>query len=147
MSETIAVRFDPDYAPEIRRIRNAVFTVEQGIDEEADFDGQDPEAVHVLVACEGEYVGTGRMLSDGHIGRLAVLEAYRGRGLGAQVLRALVHEAERMGLARVYLGAQKQAVGFYERLGFSVYGEPYVEVKIEHLHMERFLTGERGIPS
>lgn len=147
MSERIAVRFDPQYAPEIRRIRNAVFTAEQGIDAEMDFDGQDPEAVHALVAWQGEYVGTGRMLGDGHIGRLAVLKAYRGRGLGAQVLLALIEEAERAGLERVYLGAQKQAVGFYERLGFAVYGEPYVEVEIEHRRMERFLTSDSGTPS
>ncbi len=140
MSGTIVVRFDAQYGPEIRRIRNAVFTAEQHIDKKIDFDGQDPDAVHVLVACQGAYVGTGRMLRDGHIGRLAVLKAYRGCGLGAQVLLALVQEAERRGLKRVYLGAQKQAVGFYERLGFSVYGEPYVEVNIEHLHMERFIT-------
>ena len=77
------------------------------------------------------------MLSDGHIGRLAVLKEYRGQGLGAQALLALVAEADRIGLDRVYLGAQKHAVGFYERLGFSVYGEPYMEVGIEHVHMER----------
>jgi predicted GNAT family N-acyltransferase len=147
MSEPIVVRFDARYAPEIRRIRNTVFTAEQQIDEKADFDGQDPDAIHALVACQGEHVGTGRMLRDGHIGRLAVLKAYRGRGLGTQVLLALVQEAERRGLPRVYLGAQKQAVGFYERLGFSVYGEPYIEVNIEHLHMERFITRDSGSPS
>jgi predicted GNAT family N-acyltransferase len=134
---SIVVRFDGQYATAIRRIRNRVFTGEQHIDEELDFDGQDPGAVHVLVACHGEYVGTGRMLSDGHIGRLAVLKEYRGRGLGVQALLALVAEADRIGLDRVYLGAQKHAVGFYERLGFSVYGEPYMEVGIEHVHMQR----------
>lgn len=147
MNGPIVVRFDAQYAPEIRRIRNTVFTAEQQIDEEADFDGQDPDAVHALVACQGAYVGTGRMLRDGHIGRLAVLKEYRGRGLGAQVLLALVQEAERRGLPRVYLGAQKQAVGFYERLGFSVYGEPYMEVNIEHRHMERFTGSESETPS
>lgn len=40
---------------------------------------------------------------------------------------------------RVYLGAQRHATGFYERLGFSAYGEPYMEVNIEHVHMERFM--------
>jgi predicted GNAT family N-acyltransferase len=137
MIETIVVRFDDQYAAEIRAIRHNVFTNEQHIDEEMDFDGQDPGAVHVLVACEGEYVGTGRMLRDGHIGRLAVLKEYRGRGLGASVVLALVKEAEQIGLKRTYLGAQKHAVGFYERLGFSICGEPYTEVNIEHIQMER----------
>ena len=79
------------------------------------------------------------MLADGHIGRLAVLRIYRGRGLGAKAVLALVTEAENTGMKRVYLGAQKHAVGFYEKLGFSEYGEPYTEVNIEHVHMERFI--------
>jgi len=133
------VRFDEQHAPEIRRIRNAVFTDEQGIDEAIDFDGQDPAALHVLLACEGKYVGTGRMLGDGHIGRLAVRQEYRGRGLGARAVLALANEAQKLGLKRVYLGAQKHAVGFYERLGFAVYGQPYIEANIEHVHMERFM--------
>jgi predicted GNAT family N-acyltransferase len=139
MIEPIVVKFDEQYAPEIRVIRNAVFTNEQHIDEDIDFDGQDRDAVHVLVVYEGKHVGTGRMLIDGHIGRLAVLREYRGRGLGAKVVLALVKEAKNMGTKRVYLGAQKHAVGFYEKLGFSVYGEPYTEANIEHIHMERFI--------
>jgi predicted GNAT family N-acyltransferase len=139
MIEAIVVRFDDRYAPEIRTIRNHVFTTEQRVDEEIDFDGQDPDAFHVLVACEGRFVGTGRMLSDGHIGRLAVLKEYRGRGLGARAVQALVEEARRSGLSRVYLGSQTHAIGFYQRLGFSVYGEPFIEANMEHIHMERLV--------
>jgi predicted GNAT family N-acyltransferase len=102
-----------------------------------DFDGQDRDAVHVLVSCQSKYVGTGRMLADGHIGRLAVLEEFRGQGLGAEAVRALVREAKSRGMNRVYLGAQMHAIGFYEKLGFSAYGKPYVEANIEHVHMER----------
>jgi predicted GNAT family N-acyltransferase len=51
----------------------------------------------------------------------------------------LVREAEIKGMKRVYLGAQKHAVGFYQKLGFSVYGDPYIEAAIEHIHMERFI--------
>ena len=135
MAKTSIVKFDEQYMPEIKRIRNQVFTKEQGIDLKIDFDGQDPDTVHVLVIYEGEFVGTGRMLADGHIGRLAVLKAYRRRGLGAKAVLALVTEAQNTGLNRVFLGAQKQAVGFYEKLGFIVYGEPYIEANIEHIHM------------
>jgi len=51
---------------------------------------------------------------------------------------ALVKEAENRGVKRIYLGAQKHAVGFYKKLGFSVYGDPYTEVNIEHIYMEKF---------
>ena len=137
MGETIYVAFEERHAPEIRSIRNNVFTIEQQIDEDVDFDGQDCDAVHVLVSYQGRHVGTGRMLADGHIGRLAVLKEFRGQGLGAKAVRALVKEAKSRGMDRVYLGFQTHAIGFYEKLGFSAYGEPYVEANIEHVHMER----------
>jgi predicted GNAT family N-acyltransferase len=139
MSESIVVPFDERYAPEIRSIRNNVFTNEQQIDEELDFDGQDHAAVHALVICQGQIGGTGRMLADGHIGRLAVLKAYRGQGLGTKAVLALIKEAESRGMNRVYLGAQRHAAGFYEKLGFSAYGEPYMEANIQHILMERFI--------
>lgn len=136
---TSIVDFDEKYAPEIRRIRNAVFTAEQGIPESIDFDGQDRDAVHVLVRHAVVYAATGRMLSDGHIGRLAVLSEYRRRGLGEKALLALVEHARAAGLERVYLGAQDHAVGFYEKLGFTPCGEPYIEAGIQHIHMQLLL--------
>jgi len=136
-AKALIVAFDEQHAPEIRRIRNAVFTQEQGIDEEIDFDGQDPAAMHVLVRAGQGYVGTGRMLNDGHIGRLAVLAAHRGRGRGALAVSALMDEAKRRGMQRVYLGSQKQAVGFYRKLGFRESGQPFMEAGIEHLEMEK----------
>ena len=135
--EKIVVSFDEKYAPEIKNIRNKVFTNEQRIDPNMDFDGQDHDAVHVLIICNGKYVGTGRMLNDGHIGRLAVLKEFRGKRLGAEIVISLIKEAENNNLKRVYLGAQNHAVKFYKKLGFSKYGETYTEVNIEHVHMEK----------
>ena len=82
--KSIVVEYDGEYASRIRNIRSSVFTEEQHINPDLDFDGQDRDAVHVLIIFNEKYVGTGRMLSDGHIGRLAVLKEYRGQGLGAK---------------------------------------------------------------
>ena len=139
MMKTTVVEFDEEYAPKIRNIRNNVFTNEQHIDPDMDFDGQDGDAIHVLIIYKGKYVGTGRMLHDGHIGRLAVLKECRGQGLGEKIVLSLVKEAKNKNLKRVYLGAQKHTVGFYKKLGFSVYGEPYTEVNIEHVYMEKVI--------
>jgi hypothetical protein len=68
-----------------------------------------------------------------------VLKEYRGRGFGAKVVLALLNEAEKAGLKRTFLGAQLHAVGFYQKLGFSVYGEPFMDANMEHVHMERFM--------
>lgn len=137
--EIRVVGFDGESAPLIRQVRNAVFTGEQGIDPEMDFDGRDGDAVHVLALCSGGPAGTGRMLHDGHIGRLAVLKAHRQKGVGARMVQALLKAAEDRNLPLAFLGAQKHAVGFYTKLGFSVYGEPYSEVGIDHVHMKKAL--------
>ena len=139
MVETCVVAFNREYAPKIRLIRNRVFTDEQHVDPELDFDGQDRDALHVLVIYNEEPVGTGRMLNDGHIGRLAVLKEYRGKGLGAEMVITLVRVAKQKRLNRVYLGSQKHAIGFYKKLGFSIYGKPYIEANIDHVHMEKRL--------
>ncbi|WP_116474915.1 GNAT family N-acetyltransferase [Zobellella maritima] len=139
MSVTI-VAFDSDHQPPIRAIRDAVFIGEQNIDPGLEFDGQDGSAIHALVAVDDRYVGTGRMLDDGHIGRIAIMRDYRGQGLGARVVLALIEEAARRGYPRVYLGAQQQAIGFYAGLGFTPFGEPFMEAGIPHLAMEKSLV-------
>ena len=133
------VNFNKEYEPIIRQIRNSVFTLEQEIDETDDFDGHDFEAIHTLVNEGGKFVGTGRMLKDGHIGRLAVLKEWRGKGIGTRILMSLVEEAKRLGLKRVCLGAQRHAIVFYRKNGFSEFGDPYYEVGVEHVHMEKFI--------
>lgn len=135
------VEFEGENATIIKGIRNSVFTNEQNVDPDLDFDGRDRDAVHVLIVFNEKYVGTGRMLKDGHIGRLAVLKEYRGRRLGVKIVESLVKEAKGINLKRVYLGAQKHAVGFYRKLGFLEYGEPFMEVNIEHVHMEKVISG------
>lgn len=124
-----------DYREVIHGIRHRVFTLEQGVDGRIDFDGLDPDAVQVVVYDGHEPVGTGRMLADGHIGRIAVLADYRGRGLGTVVVTTLIDHARRHGFGRVYLGAQVRAVPFYEKLGFVRDGDDYMEADILHTPM------------
>ncbi|MEE9309644.1 MAG: GNAT family N-acetyltransferase [Cocleimonas sp.] len=133
------VPFDEVYSPEITHIRTEVFVKEQGIDSKIDFDGLDGVATHVLVVSRGESVGTGRILNDGHIGRIAVLKSARKQGVGAMVLEALVGEAKKRHYNRVYLGSQMHATVFYEKLGFHVCGEIFMDAGLEHVEMEMFL--------
>ncbi|MBC7682276.1 MAG: GNAT family N-acetyltransferase [Ferruginibacter sp.] len=122
------------------RVRTAVFVDEQNIPAELEWDEADAEAVHVVVCNPlGEPVATGRLLVHapgvGRIGRMAVLSGLRGRGLGQQVLEALVQAARERGDAEVCLHAQTSAQGFYERLGFTPRGDVYAEVGIPHIEM------------
>ncbi|WP_028862810.1 GNAT family N-acetyltransferase [Psychromonas aquimarina] len=139
MSAVKNVAFDSENKQSIRFIRESVFIKEQGIDAEIEFDGNDQSALHALLFVEGKAAATGRMLEDGHIGRIAVLRDYRGQGLGAKVVLSLIDAAAEKGCSRVYLGAQKQAVDFYTKLGFTPFGEEFMEAGIVHLSMERLL--------
>lgn len=139
MRNVMPVRFEGQHREAICAIRERVFVDEQGVPAELEYDGLDPAAQHVLAWVDGEAVGTGRVLDDGHIGRIAVLPAWRGQGVGAEIVQALIEQAARAGCTRVYLGAQVHAVGFYQQLGFSVHGEPFMDAGILHRHMDKVL--------
>ncbi|WP_318498503.1 GNAT family N-acetyltransferase [Photobacterium leiognathi] len=140
MVEIKIVAFDDAHRGLIRTVREQVFIQEQQIDPEIEFDNLDSEAVHVLVMDGEQPLGTGRILSDGHIGRIAIMKSARGQGLGAKVVQALVEYALQQGYPRVDLGAQTHAVDFYRKLGFMPYGDEFMEANIPHQAMEQMLA-------
>ena len=83
--------------------------------------------------------GRARLLSDGHIGRVAVLAQWRGRGVGRALMRSLMQEAAARGNAAVIVNAQVQAMPFYARDGFVATGEAFLEAGIAHRVMTRKL--------
>jgi predicted GNAT family N-acyltransferase len=124
----------------LRAVRIAVFVIEQNIPEQLEWDAHDAVSIHALAEdASGMPIGCGRLLPDGHIGRLAVLSEWRGRGVGAALLERLIALARTRGDARVLLNAQVQAMPFYARYGFEPAGEPFVEADLPHQTMERFL--------
>ncbi len=107
-------------------IRFKVFVEEQGVPRDIELDEKDPVCVHALAFDEqGTPVGTGRLLPDAHIGRMAVLEDWRHRGVGALVLNRLIEKAKERGHKEVLLSAQVHALEFYRRQGFQPVGEIY----------------------
>ncbi|AYH44761.1 hypothetical protein CDA09_15450 [Azoarcus sp. DN11] len=126
-------------------LRERVFVMEQGVPAELERDASDPHCRHaVATTAAGEVVATGRLLPDGHIGRMAVAALWRNRGIGGLMLEALVAEADRLGFREVVLNAQIDAVDFYLRHGFTPEGEDFVEAGIRHRTMRRALTPRRG---
>lgn len=119
----------------ILSIRFDVFVKEQGVDPDLEIDGKDPECLHAVAFMAGKAVGTGRLLPDGHIGRMAVLSDFRSRGVGSAIVRELIEAAKERGLRRVDLSSQVHAKPFYERFGFQTRGAPFFEAGIEHVHM------------
>ena len=118
-------------------IRLVVFVQEQGVPPELEMDEMDAKCVHAL-AFDGERaVGTGRLLPDGHIGRMAVSKEFRGKGVGGALLTKLMEAAKSRGDREVVLSAQVHAVPFYLAYGFDTFGEVYEEAGIPHRDMRR----------
>lgn len=129
-----------DARSEASRIRFAVFVDEQKVPAEIELDEHDPHCVHALASdAEGRVVGTGRLLPDGHIGRMAVSLAARGRGVGGAILEALVDAARKRGDREVVLNAQVRAMDFYRAHGFVEEGPEFDDAGIPHRAMRRRL--------
>jgi predicted GNAT family N-acyltransferase len=114
-----------------------VFVIEQHVPIELEWDEMDAHCLHAIARnSQGEAVGTGRLLPDGHIGRMAVMASARGTGVGGHILISLMAAAKQRGDHRVMLSAQCHAEGFYAAHGFVVVGEEYMEAGIKHISME-----------
>ncbi len=146
-AEAVAPRFAVrrvDWATagdDLRAVRRAVFIVEQCIPEELEWDEFDPVCPHVLAldTSTAAAIGCGRLLPDGHVGRLAVLGPWRDKGVGSALLRELMDFARARGHARVLLNSQTQAMPFYARHGFAPVGVEFFEAGIPHQKMARIL--------
>jgi predicted GNAT family N-acyltransferase len=124
----------------LREIRRNVFIVEQGVPEVLEWDDADTRSVHALAVDDNANpIGCGRLLPDGHIGRMAVLAHWRRNGVGGALLRLLMEAARRDGHRRAILNAQVDAIAFYTRYGFEVTGDEFEEAGIAHRVMERNL--------
>lgn len=119
-----------------RMVRSEVFIDEQKVPVELEWDELDTASLHaVAIDAAGRVCGTGRLLPDGHIGRMAVRRNVRGRGLGSAILAALMQAARLRGDAEVALNAQTHAQAFYARMGFRSEGEEFEDAGIPHIHM------------
>lgn len=119
----------------LRAVRRSVFIDEQRVPESLEWDAYDECSRHVIAEACGRPIGTGRLLPDGHIGRLAVLAQWRGRGVGAALLSKLLETARRNGCREAVLNAQTRAIGFYARFGFRAHGPEFDDAGIPHVRM------------
>ena len=135
---TIICDYEP-HTDDICAIRYKVFVDEQNVPEELEIDGLDGEAKHVLTFVDEGPIGTGRILSDGHVGRVAVLKNFRGLGIGKSIMKELIKCAQDLNLEKVWLSSQWHAHSFYLDLGFVCVGEIYKEAGIDHIKMFKTL--------
>jgi predicted GNAT family N-acyltransferase len=121
---------------DLRAVREQVFIVEQRIPEADEWDALDARSRHVVARDANDRpIGTGRLTPERTLGRMAVLDAWRGRGVGAAIVSALLDQARALGYAALEAHAQVHAIRFYEKFGFVAYGDPFDECDIAHRMM------------
>jgi len=124
----------------LSKVRHIVFINEQGVPEELEWDEDDNTSIHILVTDKHQTpIGTGRMKPNGHIGRMAVIKKYRKSGIGTAILKELLKSAATQNLKHVYLHSQITAIPFYEKLGFKISSEEFMDAGIPHKTMQRTL--------
>jgi predicted GNAT family N-acyltransferase len=135
----------PEAMPLARPVRERVFIEEQKVPRELEWDEWDERCDHAIVLDRaGNPVGTARLLPDGRIGRMAVLKEWRGRGVGAALMGAMLEQARQRSITSITLHAQTHAAGFYRRFGFSERGGEFLEAGIPHVEMAMELCAGRG---
>lgn len=140
ITDTIITNYS-DHHAELSEVRQGVFVEEQRVPKDIEWDDRDAHCVHVLIRVDGRAAATGRidLEKDGKIGRVAVVASARRLGLGRLVMEALEREAELTGLKRVWFHAQASAIEFYQKLGYKIVSDEFMEAGIPHRKMEKIL--------
>ena len=131
----------PQDADCVRTVRHQVFVIEQGVDPELEWTGDDHQFLCVLALdADQNPIGTGRIkieAATAPIGRMAVLKPFRGVGVGTAILSRLIEIGKAEGANKFELSAQVTAIRFYEKHGFIASGDIYFDANIQHRKMSR----------
>ena len=136
----MVIKIFDEIPKEARFIRETVFLDEQGFEKE--YDENDNVSKHIVIYDESTAVATCRVYWDKevnchHVGRIAVLKPYRGKGYGEKILLNAERVAKEKGADSISLSAQVRASGFYEKLGYKKHGEIYFDEYCEHIAMKK----------
>ena len=123
-------------------LRTRVFVGEQKVPVSLEVDGLDADCLHVKALNGSTCIGTGRLLPDGYIGRMCVTSEFRNQGIGTLMLENLIQQAETAGHAQVMLNSQSYAIPFYQKNGFTIDSDEFIEAGIPHRHMVRQLANK-----
>lgn len=121
----------------LKALRQQVFIVEQSVPAHIEWDEYDDKAIQLLATDEtGQAIACARiLLACGRVGRMAVLQAWRGKGVGMALLQEAIAICKQQGLTQLQLSSQTHAIQFYEKAGFVVTSDAYIDANIWHKDM------------
>lgn len=123
-------------------IRMEVFVFEQNVPAEEEWDAYDKTSTHFFARSDGKPCATARLREyegAAKIERMAVRKNVRGQHVGDALLNYVMEHARSKGFTRALISAQTHAIPFYEKLGFTVASDEYMEAGIPHKAMTREL--------
>lgn len=125
-----------DLELQLKQIRTEVFIEEQHVPTYIEWDALDADAIHLLALDEkNQPVGCARILKHGRVGRMAVAKPWRGSGLGKALIEKAVQICRRLNMPTINISSQTHAIKFYEKAGFVVTSEAYIDANIWHVDM------------
>lgn len=133
----------PEEMDAVFSLRHTVFMEEQQVDTENEKDSHEEESMHFLLRVGGKPAGAGRLRivdGNGKAERVCVLKDNRNSGSGRLLMAAMESFAAKKGLPAIILNAQSHAIGFYEKLGYSIISEEFIEAGIPHQTMKKDLA-------
>lgn len=123
-------------------VRTTVFVDEQKVPPELEIDELENEAVHfILYDNQSQPCGAGRFRTVdeyGKVERICVLKKARGSGAGNLIMEAIEQHARTIsGLTKLKLDAQVHAIPFYEKRGYEVVSDEFLDAGIVHKTMTK----------
>lgn len=125
---------------EAYQVRKEVFVDEQNVPLEEEIDQFEDEATHFVLYKADEPSGAGRFrIVDGYgkVERICVKENARKTGAGKEIMHAIESFAKEKGVPALKLHAQTHAIPFYERIGYEVISEEFLDAGIPHRTMKK----------
>ena len=132
--------FSDEELEKCMEIRFDVFVEGQGVPIQEEVDGKDSISDHYLLFYNEYPSGVARVRYEADfakIERVAVLGNCQGKGLGLKLMQFILSDLRQMSaVKKVKLSSQTYAISFYEKLGFVVCSEEYMDAGIPHKDMQ-----------
>ncbi|WP_066054928.1 GNAT family N-acetyltransferase [Robertmurraya korlensis] len=123
-------------------VRKHVFVEEQQVPEEEEIDQYDSECTHFVLYDQEVPIGAGRFRDLNGIGkveRICVLSGSRNTGAGKLIMDKIEQYAKQNNYSALKLNAQTQAIPFYDKLGYEVISDEFMDAGIPHRTMKKYI--------
>ncbi|MEI2354896.1 GNAT family N-acetyltransferase [Mesobacillus zeae] len=123
-------------------VRKKVFIEEQNVPEDEEIDEFESGSTHFILYLDGIPSGAGRFRildGAGKVERICVLQSARNTGAGTAIMDKIEEYAKSKSTETLKLNAQTQAIPFYEKLGYQIVSEEFMDAGIPHRTMKKSL--------